>query len=110
LQALAPAAGLCRGRNCWKKRGDTFTYSDRDRSPNGLHRVQLRPGSGGETNITVQGKGENLALPGLPLSVSPEIIVQVLNSEPDGPCWAIRFGTNDVVQSIGATSSLRARR
>ena len=90
LQALAPAGGTCGPRPCWRKRdGRRFKYLDPDRTPDGLSRIALRTRpSTTRANIVVAGKGENLAMPALPLE--QPLLAQLVQS--DGlNCWEATF-------------------
>jgi hypothetical protein len=90
MQALAPAGGTCGSRPCWRKRdGRRFKYLDPDRTPDGLARIALRTRpSATRASIVVAGKGENLAMPPLPLA--EPVRAQLVQS--DGlMCWESTF-------------------
>ena len=89
LGASAPAAGSCHGRPCWRGATGRFAYADRDLTPGGIAKLDLRAGGDGSARISVKGKGLNLALPGLPLVQDPEVVVQLVNAL--GVCWEARF-------------------
>lgn len=90
LSATAPAAGTCHGKNCWSTAGGNVKYSDRDLTPDGLLKIQAKPGDPGKAKITVKGKGENLGLS--PLGLSGTVTVRLKRS--GGPaCWQAKFPT-----------------
>jgi hypothetical protein len=90
MQALAPAGGSCGSRSCWRKRdGRRFKYLDPDRTPDGVARIALRTRpSVTRASIVVAGKGENLAMPILPLEAP--VRAQLVQS--DGlMCWEATY-------------------
>ena len=66
-----------------------MAYRDRDLTPNGIAKLDLRAGDAGRARITVKGKGANLGLPVLPLKQQPSAVVELLNTA--GVCWEARF-------------------
>jgi hypothetical protein len=100
LGASAPAGGACKnGLPCWKPAGGEtptgYTYTDADRTPDGLLKVILRAGAEGKSKVIVKGKGVNLHMPP-PISGStyrnqqPEVWVQVVKTD-DSFCFESRF-------------------
>ena len=88
LSAVAPAAGLCGGRACWRVTGGQgFRYHDRARTPDGLDRLELRAGPAGKAKMRVTGRGEHLALPPLPLALPARVQLHGR----DGECWETLF-------------------
>ncbi len=86
--AEAPAGGTCGRRDCWAGRGRPrgsrgFKYSDRERTPDGLATIELKPGDAGRARLTVKGRGANLLLPALPVSIP---LVGQLWADGEG-CW-----------------------
>jgi len=95
LSATAPAGGACRKKPCWKLATSSPRYRDRDRTPDGLDLIVPRAGAVGKAKIIVKGKGENLRLPALPLSLP----IRVQLHAGTGTCWeatysAKQFQTN----------------
>ena len=65
-----PAGGDCGGRPCWKSKiGKTLSYSDKARTPDGIQQMLVKVGPAGKSKIKLRGRGENLTLPSLPLSL-----------------------------------------
>lgn len=95
LRALAPAAGVCGEKPCWKAAAKSFTYTDREMTPEGLSSVQLKAGAAGKASLKVQGKGVNLAMPGLPLTLP--VTAQLQNST--GQCWEAQYNTSGVIKN-----------
>jgi hypothetical protein len=85
MSARAPAGGLCGNGPCWKPMTLGFRYSKKAQTPDGLYQIILKPGMDGKPKITVKGRGVNLALPPLPLTQDPTVVVQLKNNA--GVCW-----------------------
>ncbi len=81
-----PGGGTCHGRACWKASSNgTLKYTDRDATSDGVTGASLRPGLAGKAQIRVKAKGLNLAVPSLPFTQSPAVVVQFRSST--GVCW-----------------------
>ncbi len=93
-----PSGGTCGARSCWRNSGEGFHYRNGAATPDGLTKVQLRPGDDGRSGIIVKGRGVNLGLPALPLT-SP-ITVQL--QEEGGGCWAATYQPQGVRVNDGA--------
>jgi len=93
MSAAIPAGGTCRGKPCWKAAGsgavNGYRYNDPDSSNDGIRRIVLRPGPLGKARAQVKGKGNDLTLPGLPLSQDSQVTVQLRNSV--GGCWGTSY-------------------
>jgi len=97
--ANAPAGGACGTKPCWKALGKPpaskgFRYRDKERTPDGLLKVRLKPGADGKAKIILKGKGENLSvspqgLPALPLPLPVTVQLQAGNGE----CWGATYST-----------------
>jgi cysteine-rich repeat protein len=98
LSAIAPAAGTCRGRPCWKAGTSSLKYNDHDATPDGILKLTASAGQPGQARISLRGKGANLAMPALGLAGQ----VTVRLKRDVGPvCWQSRFPTanrNDAKQ------------
>jgi hypothetical protein len=75
----------------WAATSRGFKFKDRTLVNAGISQIKLRTGIAGTASISVLGKGENLAVPSLPLAQDPRVIVQLLT---DNACWEARYGTN----------------
>jgi len=92
FRAALPAGGVCAGRSCWKRLGDKgYRYKDPELSPDGLFTAVLRTGSDGQARMLVRGRGAQLPSTALPLSVDPDLTVQLRGR--DGSCWGARYGS-----------------
>jgi hypothetical protein len=99
LRAQAPAGDTCGRRPCWKGVTTGFSYSDKERTPEGVDRIRLTAGDTGKARILVRGKGDNLAMPALGGLVLP-LHVQLLAE--GGQCWeAAGVIRNDATQFKG---------
>ncbi len=88
--ACAPAGGLCAGRPCWKARGGYgFAYKDKNRTPSGIDRLLLKADAAGVPRILLKGRGANLQMPHLPLTLP--VKVQMKNT--DGTCWQATYSS-----------------
>ena len=90
LRAGIAAAGTCRGRPCWKETTHGFRYADKEATPNGITKLSLKEGSAGRAAIGLQGRGEPLQMPTLPLSQELKVLVQLKN-DTTGVCWEATF-------------------
>jgi hypothetical protein len=89
-----PAGGMCGKRSCWKSsRAGTYSYADRELTPDGLLRARLAAGRSGRARITLTGKGANLSLPALPIPATSALLFQVSSRTGNGPetCWEENF-------------------
>ncbi len=92
-RANVPAGGTCNvlsPRPCWRENTLGFKYVDRDLTPDGIRKVILKSGPAGKAKVLVQGRGDFLDVPTLPLASLP-ITAQVINS--DGECWEANYST-----------------
>jgi hypothetical protein len=80
----APAGGLCRGKQCWRSTAKGFRYDDKDRTPDGVQRLDLKAGVGGKAQMTLKAQGLHFVPPSLPISTLP-VTVQLRSSA--GACW-----------------------
>ncbi len=95
--APIPAAGLCRGKPCWKPIPGGFKYGSHDGAPGGITKLTVKE-VGGKTKIALTGRGAHLGGMHL-LPVDFPVIVQLRNT--GGQCWSSTFTAapvNDRVQ------------
>jgi len=84
INAAAPAG------QSWTAPGTkSYRYQDRTGTPSGLLAGVLTAGTSGKARITIKGKGENLAVPVLPLTLP--VTVQIRNAA-SGQCWSATYG------------------
>jgi len=99
-----PAGGTCRGRACWRLRRSGLKYLDKDLTPDGALKLDLKEGVvSGKAKIMMQARGEQLAMPTLPLA--PPFRVQLLAD--NGACWEARYDAAGIRTNDGTL--LRAR-
>jgi cysteine-rich repeat protein len=85
-----PAGGTCHGVACWKTLpGKGYLYKDKDRTPDGMEKLQLIAGAAGAAKISVKGKADNLDMPTLGAPALP-VTVQLRGA---GQCWGATFST-----------------
>ena len=91
MEMVAPPAGNCGGRPCWRSigNGEVLRYRDLGLLPDGLKELTLRSGSLGRSRVVVKGRGFVLPDPAMPFQQDPQITVQVLNSL--GNCWGADY-------------------
>ena len=109
--AAVPAAGTCGSEPCWKALGQPagsrgYRYENRfDQTPDGIRKLQLRPGAGGRAKVTARGKGPLLMMPGegghAPLPVTEPVAVRVELRAADGECWAATYADADTRANDG---------
>jgi len=87
----APAAGDCAGKPCWKAlpKGKGFSYSDKEKSPDGVARLVLKPGAAGKSSVTLSASGPALTVP--PTALSLPIVAQLRSA--DGACFEAYYST-----------------
>ena len=73
----------------WQATGSGLRYKDPTRTPGGAQVARLKPGVSGKTKLKVKGKGANLAMPALGLSLP--VVAQLRTSS--GACWGATFST-----------------
>jgi cysteine-rich repeat protein len=63
FDATAPAGGICGKKPCWKVDPGKIVYKNKQRTPDGVVKLQAKSGEAGKGKAQLQGKGANLALP-----------------------------------------------
>jgi cysteine-rich repeat protein len=90
FSARVSPGGRCRGKPCWKPlRNGAYRYTNPERTPDGIASLQLWPGAQGKARVIVNGRGDLLQLPALPLPASSSVLAQVRST--DGSCWEATF-------------------
>ncbi len=98
-------AGLCDSKPCWKQpNASSFSYKDREQTPDGLAGVLLKSGAAGKAKLRVTGHGLHLHLPALPLALPTRVQLQ----REDGPCWESRHSAADVSRNTGRAFKAKA--
>jgi hypothetical protein len=82
--AHAPAGGVCGSGSCWRDLASGFGYRDRERTPDGVAKLDLKAGRSGRGNLRLRGRGANLSLPGRGLALP--VTVRLILSD-GGACW-----------------------
>jgi hypothetical protein len=72
----------------WKDQKNGFSFKSKT-GVEGITSIQLEAGEAGKVEVAVKGKG--VALPLLPLTQQPEVVLELSNSV--GQCWQSRFVT-----------------
>jgi cysteine-rich repeat protein len=105
LSASVPFGGTCisgsTARPCWSALGSPpgskgYRYRDKERTPDGIDRLVLKPGSDGRAKIVVRGKGTNLGMPS-PLDLTLPLTVQLQAS--NGECWEAGYFEAGVIKN-----------
>ncbi len=96
----APAGGLCAGRPCWRVGSKSVRYYDRGLTPDGIFKMNFKPGADGKAKMDLQTSGEFplVDLPALPLV--PPVAVRLLNTD-TAACWGADYSapaTNTAAQ------------
>lgn len=74
----------------WKAYSRGFRYRDSALTYGGINSITLTEGATGRASVQVQGHGQPLALPMLPLQRQPNVIMQLLS---DNACWSATYST-----------------
>ncbi len=74
----------------WKAYSRGFRFRNSTLDTGGIQSVVLTEGLAGKSSLQVRGKGQPLALPGLPFTQQPGVIVQLIN---DTTCWTSTHST-----------------
>jgi hypothetical protein len=110
LGSTAPSGGTCAdGSSCWRGRGAPpgskgFVYKDSKLLlPDGLKKVQLKPGIDGKAKAAASGAGAELAIPS-PMNVMLPVVVQLQGE--NGGCFetTIDSATQSETTFLGSTT------
>jgi hypothetical protein len=91
LSRAIPAGGSCNGKACWRATSSGFIYRNRGASGTGIDKLVLKAAGTGAATIVVGGGGAASGVPALPLSVDPQMHVQLINTA--GQCWGATYST-----------------
>ena len=91
FQATAPAGGNCGTRSCWSLTSRKVRYRDGEATPDGLTKLQAKTGVAGRGKLRANGKGPNLDLPVLPLTLP---VTVYLVREDGSACWQATYSTS----------------
>jgi poly(3-hydroxybutyrate) depolymerase len=98
MAAMAPAGGTCSGKPCWALVRTGAKYTNKTLTPDGLLKISLKAGGGGQAKIGVKGKGAKLLVPAFPLGMPVHV---QLRREDTGACWDTVF-SNALVNTAAA--------
>ena len=90
LAASVPPGGTCDGRACWQETTRGFKYADQAGTRDGVVRLVLQQGLEGRANLALEARGDDVAMPALPLAQDSKVTVQLAND--GGVCWEARYG------------------
>ncbi len=96
-------SGACGIAPCWKALNSGFQYRSADGTPSGLTRVLLQAGADGRARISLSGKGPDMRLPTLPVSLPLRAQLQAEG----GACWEGIYTEAGV--AINTAEELQAR-
>ena len=100
-----PPGRTCGSQACWEKIGDRYHYRDGHGDPDGLTKIQIRPGTEGKTILIVKGRGPLLgnALGGMPtFPFTVPLVVQLQGS--NGTCWEAIYKHPVITDSTAFTA------
>jgi hypothetical protein len=75
----------------WKHFTRGYRYRDSTGAVGGLQSIVLTDGAAGKSSLQVRGRRQPLALPALPFTRQPSVIIQLLN---DTTCWSSTYSTS----------------
>lgn len=97
FEGRAAAGETFGGESHWSTKGSTlsprgYKYSDRSTFPDGIKKLQLKPGATGKSRIQLKAQGSNLdgSPLGLPAGVQNLPLVAQLQAS-NGECWEVRY-------------------
>src|SRR5262249_24758018 len=104
-QAVVSPGGTCGTAPCWKLLGSVlapkgFKYKNKAATPDGLTDLKLQAGVADQAKVQVKGKGVDLDLPALGLTL-PVTVQLVIRDGLTTRCWQTTFTTftaNDAEQ------------
>jgi hypothetical protein len=101
MEMDVPPGGTCGTKPCWKASGTTgFSFANKVGTTSGLTSVKLKAGSAGKAQVQAAGKGANLPLPTLGLTL-PVTVQFLAKDNVSTECWQTPFTTekkNDPTQ------------
>ena len=101
MEMDVPPGGICGTKPCWKASGTTgFSYKNTAGTTTGLTTMKLKAGVSGKAQVQAAGKGTNLPLPTLGLSL-PVTVQFLAKDNVSTECWQTMFTTeqkNDATQ------------
>jgi hypothetical protein len=77
-------------KSCWKENTPGYKYGNKDLTPLGVQKVNLKSGIAGKAKILVKGKGRPLELPTGAYPLTMPIKVQLSNGQ---TCWEANYST-----------------
>jgi hypothetical protein len=86
-----PFGQLCPTKACWKSTTPGYSYSDKNRTPDGIQKIKMKEGLDGKARIGVKGKGLLLDLPDVG-AIASAIDIQLHNTT-GTTCWGATFST-----------------
>jgi hypothetical protein len=95
---------MCGRKPCWKQTSSGFVYNDALLDPDGLQKIVLKVGAAaGRARITVTGKGANLRMSTLPLTLPVRV---QLTRDLTTTCWEATFSASsrNTAEVFAATS------
>lgn len=96
LRLRAPAGGTCGTKPCWSAKSTGYKYADKERTPDGVIKVQLKAGEALKGKADLKAKGENVPdLPSLPLALPVTAQLQASN----GACWQASFSSPGAIKN-----------
>src|SRR5262249_508673 len=91
MEMDVPPGGTCGTKPCWKASGTTgFSYKNQAGTTTGLTTMKLKAGSAGKAQVQAAGKGANLPLPTLGLTL-PVTVQFVAKDNVSTECWQTAF-------------------
>ncbi len=100
VEMQVPSGGTCGTKACWKAISTKgYKYGDKGLTSDGVKKLLLKGDVAGKSKILIQGKDGNLPLPTLPLDPNGPVIVQLISSDPNLPCYEETFLQSNVTKN-----------
>ena len=92
IDAIGAAQCNVGGSACWSTTKSGFRYKDPINRNGATKALSASAATSGSAKFKMTGSGPTLSLPTLPLALSPDIRVQLLNTQ-TGACWTSMYST-----------------
>jgi hypothetical protein len=93
--ATVPPGGTCGTKPCWRTIGNPlspkgYKYRNKDAAPDGIRDMKLLAGTADRAKLQVKGRGANLAVPSLSLTLPVTVQLRISDGVTT-ECWQTTF-------------------
>jgi hypothetical protein len=99
-EATVDPGGTCGAKPCWKALGTPpgakgYRYKNGDSNDEGAQKLIAKPGQPGKAKAIFKGRGANLAMPAIPVSLP--LTAQLASTT--GRCWGAEFRAEGLLKN-----------